>query len=64
MPTWREILIELKQMEENGVIPPFDAVRRKYMATTYNKTGRNTILYATKSSPNPNNLLNSNNIIL
>lgn len=48
MPTWGEILIELKQMEENGVIPPFDAVRRKYMATTYNKTGRNTILYATK----------------
>jgi hypothetical protein len=35
-------------MEENGVIPPFDAVRRKYMATIYNKTGRNNILYATK----------------
>ena len=48
MPTWGEILTELKQTEENGVKPPFDTVRRKYMAATYEKTGRNTILYATK----------------
>ena len=49
MPTWGEILTELKQeMEERGVKPPFDAVRRKYMAAAYKKTGRNTILYATK----------------
>ena len=48
MPTWGEILTELKQTEEKGVKPPFDTVRRKYMAATYEKTGRNTILYATK----------------
>ena len=48
MPTWGGILTELKQTEEKGVKPPFDAVRRKYLAATYEKTGRNTILYATK----------------
>ena len=48
MPTWGEILAELKGMEEQGVKPPFDAVRRKYLATAYKNTGRNTILYATK----------------
>ncbi len=48
MPTWGEILTELKHTDEQGVKPPFDAVRRKYMAVTSKKTGRNTILYATK----------------
>jgi len=48
MPTWGEILIELKKLEERGVTPPFDAIRRKYIAVAYKKTGRNTILYATK----------------
>jgi hypothetical protein len=48
MPTWGEILTELKQLEEQGVKPPFDAVRRKYIAATYKKAERNTILYATK----------------
>jgi len=48
MPTWGEILIELKQKVEEGVKAPFDLVRRKYLAATYKKTGRNTILYATK----------------
>jgi hypothetical protein len=48
MPTWGEILTELKQTEEKGMKPPFDPVRRKYIASTYKKTGRNTILYATK----------------
>lgn len=48
MPTWGEILTELKHTDEQGVKPPFDAVRRKYLVSTYNNTGRNTILYATK----------------
>ena len=48
MPTWGEILTELKQLEEQGVKPPFDAVRQKYIAATYKKAERNTILYATK----------------
>jgi len=48
MPTWGEILTELKQTEEKGVKPPFDAVRRKYIATACKRTGRNVVLYATK----------------
>lgn len=48
MPTWGEILTELKYVAEQGVQPPFDAVRRKYLVSTYKNTGRNTILYATK----------------
>ncbi len=48
MPTWGEILVELKQMEEQGVKPPFDAIRRKYLAAAYKKTGRDTSLYASK----------------
>ena len=48
MPTWGEILTELKYTDEQGVKPPFDAVRRKYLVSTYKNTGRNTILYATK----------------
>jgi predicted amino acid-binding ACT domain protein len=47
MSTWGEILTGLKQTAEKGVIPPFDAVRRKYLASVYKNTGRNTILYAT-----------------
>jgi hypothetical protein len=39
MPTWGEILTELKQTEEKGVKPPFDTVRRKYLAVTYDKHG-------------------------
>ena len=48
MPTWGEILAELKHTEEQGVKPPFDAVRRKYLATAYKNTGRNT--YFTQQS--------------
>ena len=48
MPTWGGILNELKQTEEKGAKPPFDTVRRKYMVKTSRKTGRDTILYATK----------------
>ena len=48
MPIRGEILIELKYTEERGAKPPFDTVRRKYLATAHTNTGRNTILYATK----------------
>ncbi len=47
MPTWGEILAELKTEAAKGKIP-FDDVRRKYLALLYQKTGRNVILYATK----------------
>lgn len=46
MPTWSGLIPELKA--QKGGISPFDAVRRKYLSTTYKKTGRNIILYATK----------------
>ncbi len=47
MPTWGEILHEMQQEFERTKAPPFDAVRRKYLTMLHNKTGRNTILYAT-----------------
>lgn len=47
MPTWSQILKELNQTRSNGP-PPFDDVRRKYLAQLYELTGRNVILYATK----------------
>ena len=47
MPTWSEILRELKeQSQKDSVQPPFDFVRRKYLKKVYNLTKRNTILYA------------------
>lgn len=48
MPTWGELLVELNQLMQSGVNPPYDAVRRKYLAITHQSTGRNTILYASK----------------
>lgn len=48
MPTWGEILNELKQLEEQGVRPPFDIVRRRYLASLYKYTKRNTIIYASQ----------------
>ena len=48
MPTWGEILKELREIMEREKKPPFDMVRRKYLKKLYEYTGRNTILYATK----------------
>ncbi len=48
MPTWGEILKELQDTKTQGTDPPFDAVRRKYLALLNQKTGRNTIIYFTK----------------
>ncbi len=47
MPTWGQILAELKKVESEGIKPPFDVVRRKYIASLYEHTKRNTILYMT-----------------
>jgi len=57
MPTWGEILKELQEVGNQTKLPPFDNVRRKYLALLKNKTGRDVILYATKwtspgASPN------------
>ena len=48
MPTWGQILLELRQtaqMNPTGT-PDFDGVRRKYLAQLYALTGRATIVYA------------------
>lgn len=49
MPSWGEILEELKQSAvaaDNGAAD-FDAVRRKYLVQLHQLTGRDTILYST-----------------
>lgn len=47
MPTWGEILLELRQTAPfNGGQPNFDLVRRKYLTQLYALTGRATIVYA------------------
>lgn len=48
MPTWGQILAELKKVQQETNQLPFDSVRRKYLVDLYAHTGRNTILYATK----------------
>lgn len=46
MPTWSEILTELKVESAQGNSVPFDSVRRKYLSSLSQHTGRNVILYA------------------
>ena len=47
MPTWSEILGELKeQSQKDPKQPPFDYIRRKYLKEVSDLTERNTILYA------------------
>jgi hypothetical protein len=48
MPTWGQILAELKAVQQRTKQLPFDFVRRKYLAELHQYTGRQTILYATK----------------
>jgi hypothetical protein len=55
VPTWSEILEELKQSCEQGGGPQLDAIRRKYLVSVAQHTGRDVILYATKwTQPDPN----------
>jgi hypothetical protein len=48
MPTWSGILAELHQAAQAPDPQPFDTIRRKYLASLTNHTGRNVVLYATK----------------
>jgi len=48
MPTWGQLLQELKKVQEETKQPPFDSVRRRYLTELHSYTKRNTILYATK----------------
>ncbi len=47
MPTWGEILKELSITGEKLKAPPFDAIRRIYLAKLHEHTKNNIILYAT-----------------
>ena len=47
MPTWSEILTELKVESAQGNSAPFDFIRRKYLSELSKYTNRNIILYAT-----------------
>lgn len=46
MPTWSEVLTELKLEGAKGNPIPFDSVRRKYLKEMSEHSGRNVILYA------------------
>jgi ClpP class serine protease len=48
MPTWGQILAELKASEAPGKGPNFDIVRRKYLVNLHQYTKRAVILYSTK----------------
>lgn len=48
MPTWGEMLQELKDLESPKQPAAFDYLRRKYLAALSQRTGRNTILYASR----------------
>lgn len=48
MPTWGELLIELKTAAQQHGPAMFDVVRRKYLVALQKETGRNVILYASK----------------
>lgn len=45
MPNWKEVLLEIQQEKSKGTPNPLDVVRRKYIAATQAKTGRNLIAY-------------------
>jgi len=47
MPTWGNILEQIKYAQENGIDNPFDAVRRAYLENLHEYTGREVILYST-----------------
>lgn len=48
MPTWGELLNELqKQAQQHAGQLDFDGLRRKHLAKLHEKTGRDTIVYAT-----------------
>jgi len=46
MPTWGDILKEIRDYIEREQKPPFDYIRRKYLFEFQQYTKRNTILYA------------------
>jgi hypothetical protein len=48
MPGWGDILTEIQQsVQQNGGMPDFDGVRRKYLHQLHALTGRSTVSYTT-----------------
>ncbi|MCY4113446.1 MAG: serine protease [Chloroflexi bacterium] len=47
MPTWGEILAEIKESARTDGSPDFDSIRRRYLQGMHHVTGRASILYAT-----------------
>jgi len=54
MPTWLDVLKELKIDEIDNQEGPLDRVRRKYLRQLHEKTGRNIIAYYSGWLQNPN----------
>lgn len=48
MPTWSGVLNEINNTRVKGGPPQLDLIRRKYLTSVYQHTGRNVILYASK----------------
>lgn len=48
MPTWGQILGEIRQTIQNGDKQAFDTIRNKYLKKLADFTGRDTIIYATR----------------
>lgn len=59
MPTWGQLLGEIRQAIQNGDQQAFDTVRNKYIKELADFTGRDTIIYATRwtSGDAPPNLV-------
>ena len=59
MPTWGQILGELRQLVQQGNLQAFDTVRNKYLKALSDYTGRNSVIYATRwtSGDVPPNLI-------
>ncbi|HRH66233.1 MAG TPA: S49 family peptidase [Bacteroidia bacterium] len=45
MPNWKEVLDEIQVEAQKGTQNPLDIVRRKYITSIFQKTGRNVIAY-------------------
>jgi len=48
MPTWGQILGEIRQRIDQKDPHAFDAIRNKYIRQLFEYTGRNVIIYATR----------------
>lgn len=59
MPTWGQILVEIRDRIQQGDQMGFDTIRNKYLKALSDYTGRNTIIYATRWTANdtPPNLV-------